>query len=165
MNHQVIRTSLVRVTLLALATSWLGACSSTPERPSAHTDKLTANEARRAADYARRMVGVRYRYGGNTPKKGFDCSGLVQYSFSKAGQPVPRNTTYQYRNSYAVRRSELRKGDLLFFNQLGKRLSHVGIYLGEGKFVHAPSSGKHVRVSDLKNPYWRKHLASTRRFY
>jgi len=129
------------------------------------TSGTAARHGDQAAFYATKMVGARYRYGGNNPQKGFDCSGLVQYSYKLAGSRVPRNTRYQFQNSHAIHRSELRKGDLLFFNQEGKRFSHVGIYIGNGRFVHAPSSGKRVRVSKLSNPYWRKHLASTRRFF
>lgn len=125
----------------------------------------SARDGSEAAYYATKLVGARYKFGGNTPKKGFDCSGLVQYSYKLAGTTVPRNTQYQFRNSRAIRRSELRKGDLLFFHQEGKRYSHVGIYIGGNRFVHAPSSGKRVRVSKITNPYWKKHLASLRRFY
>jgi len=146
---------LLTATLLLLA-----ACSSSgPTRsgPSAVNQD-------RAAFYATKMIGARYRYGGNHPNKGFDCSGLVQYSYKLAGVQVPRSTEYQFRNSRSVRRNELRKGDLLFFNQEGKRFSHVGIYIGEGRFVHAPSTGKRVKISTISNPYWARHLASTRRF-
>lgn len=117
-----------------------------------------------AASVASQMVGTRYRYGGNTPREGFDCSGLVQYSYRKAGATVARSTQLQRRTSRLVSPKRLEKGDLLFFNQLGKRSSHVGIYLGNSKFVHAPSSGKRVRIDDLNNRYWKKHLASARRF-
>lgn len=137
------------------------ACSSSPPMPSG----TSARSGARAAFYATKLVGARYRYGGNNPSKGFDCSGLVQYSYRLAGVRIPRNTRYQYQHSHFIRRSELRKGDLLFFNQQGKRFSHVGIYIGNSKFVHAPSSGKRVRVSTIKNPYWLRHLASTRRLY
>jgi len=156
-----LRPGLRAVTLVAIAVFTLSACSSGPPMRSG----TSAKNGDRAAFYATKMVGARYRFGGNNPKKGFDCSGLVQYSYKLAGSSVPRNTRYQFQNSRAIHRSELRKGDLLFFNQEGKRFSHVGIYIGNGRFVHAPSSGKRVRVSTLSNPYWRKHLASTRRFF
>jgi len=137
------------------------ACSSSPPMPSGTASQSGA----RAAFYATKLVGARYHYGGNNPKKGFDCSGLVQYSYRLAGVRIPRVTRYQFQRSRFIRRSELRKGDLLFFNQEGKRFSHVGIYIGDNKFVHAPSSGKRVRVSTISNPYWNRHLASTRRLY
>ncbi len=155
----VTAQSLVRPTLVFLFILAISACSTSRPMPSG----TSAKHGDQAAFYATKMVGARYVYGGNTPRRGFDCSGLVQYSYKLAGLTVPRNTVYQYRNSRYVRRNELRKGDLLFFNQEGKRLSHVGIYIGNNKFVHAPSSGKRVRVSTIRNPYWKKHLASTRR--
>lgn len=137
------------------------ACSSSPPMPSGTSSQSGA----RAAFYATKLIGARYHYGGNNPNKGFDCSGLVQYSYKLAGIRIPRNTRYQFQRSRYIRRSELRKGDLLFFNQEGKRFSHVGIYIGNNKFVHAPSSGKRVRISRISNPYWSRHLASTRRLY
>jgi len=152
---------LLRPAVALFVSMLMAACSSSPPMPSGTAVKSGA----RAAFYATKLVGARYRYGGNNPHNGFDCSGLVQYSYKLAGVKVPRNTRYQYQNSRYVRRSELRKGDLLFFNQEGKRFSHVGIYIGNNQFVHAPSTGKRVRVSTINNPYWKRHLASTRRLY
>ena len=135
----------------------LGACSSVPREP-----EVAAQPAARAAEHAHAMVGRPYRYGGNTPR-GFDCSGLVQYSYAKAGVRLPRSTEALRQQSRAVRVSELRRGDLLFFHQEGKRASHVGIYLGNDRFVHAPSSGKRVYVADFTQPYWHRHFADARR--
>lgn len=128
------------------------------------TKRSHAVIATHAVGTAMNMVGTRYTYGGKTPKKGFDCSGLVYYSYRQAGLAVPRTTKQQLRASKAISRNRLAKGDLIFFNQLGRRAGHVGIYIGNGQFVHAPSSGKHVRVDNLKTRYWKKHLASMRRF-
>ena len=108
------------------------------------------------------MDGKPYRYGGASPS-GFDCSGLVLYSYRQAGVTVPRETDEQRRASRPVRVSSLRRGDLIFFDQDGRKNSHVGIYLGDGFFVHAPSSGKRVRSDRLDSPYWRRHLSETRR--
>ena len=116
-----------------------------------------------AADQALKMVGKPYRFGGSTPSRGFDCSGLVQYSFRQAGVALPRDTEQQRRASASIRVSSLRRGDLVFFNEGWRRNSHVGIYLGSGKFVHAPSSGGHVRTESLDSPYWKKHLSDARR--
>lgn len=142
-----------------LATLLLASCASQPTQPP--PDDLSINL--RAARYALQVVGAPYRYGGNTPR-GFDCSGLVQYSYARAGVAIPRTTREQRRRSYAVSRKHLRPGDLLFFDQLGKRGSHVGLYLGDQRFVHAPASGKVVHVSTLANPYWQRHLLEIRRF-
>ena len=108
------------------------------------------------------MVGKPYKYGGSSPT-GFDCSGLVQYSFKQAGVSLPHNTVQQRSASRRITVAELRRGDLLFFNQEGKKYGHVAIYVGDGKFVHAPSSGKSVRSDALSNPYWKKHLSEVRR--
>jgi cell wall-associated NlpC family hydrolase len=135
----------------------LAACASAPTAPV--TDP---GSAERAAGFARKMVGKPYRYGGSSPA-GFDCSGLVQYSYKQAGVSLPRNTDEQLRLSQPLRGSHLRRGDLLFFDQEGKKKSHVGIYLGDGQFVHSPSSGKTVRTDRLDSPYWKKHLSEARR--
>ena len=122
------------------------------------------NLASRAADHAVAMVGTPYRYGGVSPSSGFDCSGLVQYSYQRAGLALPRQTDDQLRRGRHVSTSQLLRGDLLFFDQDGKRASHVGVYLGGGKFVHAPSTGKRVRVDSLDSAYWRRYLSDTRRY-
>ena len=120
------------------------------------------NPADRAAANAATMVGKPYRYGGAAPT-GFDCSGLISFSYQQAGVSLPRSTSQQRRATQRVKLAELKRGDLLFFDQEGRKNSHVGIYLGERRFVHAPSSGKHVRNDSLDNPYWRKHLSEARR--
>ena len=111
------------------------------------------------------LVGTRYRYGGNTPEGGFDCSGLVAYVFREAtGLQLPRSTREQI--DYPARqigRADLRPGDLLFFNPRGGRPSHIGIYVGEGRFVHAPSSGGTVRLDTLSSDYWRRSFVSAKR--
>ena len=135
----------------------LSACASGPTAPV--TDPASAD---RAAGSALKMVGKPYRYGGATPA-GFDCSGLVQYSYKQAGVALPRATDAQLRASQPLRGQHLRRGDLLFFDQEGKKKSHVGIYLGDGRFVHAPSSGKAVRTDRLDSAYWKKHLSEARR--
>jgi cell wall-associated NlpC family hydrolase len=148
------------VMLIGLFSFALAGCASPPK--SAPPSKPAANVAERAADEAARMVGKPYRYGGADPA-GFDCSGLVQYSYRQAGRAVPRSTQDQRRASRLIARSELRPGDLLFFDQEGKKNSHVAIYLGGGEIVHAPSSGKRVRRDRMDTPYWKRHLSEIRR--
>lgn len=135
----------------------LAGCASAP------VSRVDAGAADRAAGQALKMVGRPYRYGGATPA-GFDCSGLVQFSYRQAGVRLPRSTESQLDASAPVPRSAVRRGDLLFFDQDGKKKSHVGIYLGDGRFVHAPSSGKQVRMDRLDSPYWQRHLSDVRRF-
>jgi murein DD-endopeptidase len=108
------------------------------------------------------MVGTPYVWGGNTPK-GFDCSGLVQYSYTLVGLELPRVAIKQRSASRAVSRKQLRPGDLLFFHIEGKRYSHIGIYIGDGQFVHAPRTGKFVTTANLSNPYWQKYFGGARR--
>lgn len=154
--------------LFLLASLVLAGCVGTPAKeapagPPASSAASSAASSERAAAYAAKMVGKPYRFGGASPSSGFDCSGLVQYSYARAGLKLPHNTEAQWRMSKAVRRSQLRRGDLIFFNEKGGPNSHVGIYLGDGTFVHAPSSGKSVRRDRLDAAYWRKHLSGTRR--
>ena len=137
----------------------LASCATAPTPAGGATDPKAAALA---AEHAAKMVGKPYKYGGSSPA-GFDCSGLVQYSFKHAGVALPHNTLQQRSASRLVKTAELRRGDLLFFNQEGKRYGHVGIYVGDGRFVHAPSSGKSVRNDSLSNPYWKKHLTEVRR--
>jgi cell wall-associated NlpC family hydrolase len=155
----------VKALILILALALAGCASTPPPAPAASTVSTRPGAAAagdRAAALAAKMVGKPYKYGGSSPA-GFDCSGLVQYSFKHAGVSLPHNTVQQRSATRLVRVAELRRGDLLFFNQEGKKYGHVGIYLGEGRFVHAPSSGKSVRSDALSNPYWKKHLSEVRR--
>jgi murein DD-endopeptidase len=116
----------------------------------------------RATQIALTMVGKPYKYGGNSPA-GFDCSGLVQYSFGRAGARLARSTEQLRRSSKKIPTGDLRRGDLLFFDQEGKDSSHVAIYIGSDRFVHAPSSGKLVHVADFTSRYWRTHFNEARR--
>ena len=141
----------------------LSACAGTPRSEARSASPVSETAADRAASHALKMLGRPYHFGGSSPSTGFDCSGLVQFSFKQAGVSVPRATDRQRSTSRPVRLSDLRRGDLIFFDQEGKKSSHVGIYLGGGRFVHAPSSGKEVRSDRLDAPYWKKHLSETRR--
>lgn len=107
---------------------------------------------------------IRYRRGGRSPTTGFDCSGFVRYVFQQGvGAELPNTSAAQFQFGHAVERDQLRSGDLVFFRTRGKRVSHVGIYLGEGRFIHAPSSGKTVGVSSLSERYWSQRFAGARR--
>ena len=107
-----------------------------------------------AAIVAVRQIGVPYHYGGSTVK-GFDCSGLVQYAWSGAGTRIPRTTSEQWRQLPPISERDLRAGDLLFF-RIDGRISHVGLYLGDRRFVHAPSSGREVSVANLDSDFYRR---------
>jgi murein DD-endopeptidase len=141
----------------------LVACASAPSRGSAPAETRAPDGlAAQAAQVARAMLGRPYRYGGNTPQ-GFDCSGLVSYSYARAGLTLARDTRGLREQTSPVRTGDLRPGDLVFFDQEGKKLSHVGIYLGGGTFVHAPSSGGRVRTDRLDAAYWSDHFVEARR--
>lgn len=124
----------------------------------------TLTPARSFASTALNMLGIKYRLGGGAPNTGFDCSGLVIYAAEKSlGLKLPRVAAEIAREGTSVKRSELKKGDLVFFNTLGKRNSHVGIYLGDQKFVHAPRTGAVVRVESMAIAYWKKRYNGARR--
>ena len=112
---------------------------------------------------ARTMLGVSYRYGGSDPS-GFDCSGLVHYAFNSAGIKLPRTSREIFRNSQQVNPTTLQEGDLVFFVISSNKISHVGIYDGHNRFIHAPSSGKGVSYASLDEPYWRERFVAAGRF-
>jgi murein DD-endopeptidase len=114
------------------------------------------------AQLALSMVGVQYRYGGADPDEGFDCSGLVYYAYASNGHAVPRTSRAQFDAALKVPFEQATEGDLLFFRDQ-ESLSHVGIYLGAGRFVHAPSSGDSVRVASIDSPYYQRHLVAVGR--
>lgn len=130
--------------------------------PAAAADSPAADAAKA---YALRALGVQYRYGGMSPETGFDCSGLVAHVFSQAwGIALPRHAQEQARLGTPVRRlAELQPGDLLFYNTRNRPYSHVGIYIGEGLFVHAPRPGRTVRYETIDSPYWRARFNGARR--
>ena len=135
-------------------------CASVPTRL---VTGYTPAAGEKAAKTAVSMVGRPYKERGDSPA-GFDCSGLVRYSYLAAGLDAPHGTKELRNTTAAVGNGKMRKGDLLFFNENGKNYSHVGIYLGNSQFVHAPSSGKKVRKDSLKDPYWKKSFLEARRF-
>lgn len=110
-------------------------------------------------------VGTPYRYGGDTPRGGFDCSGLVYWSTRMAGyRGVPRTVEQQYRELRHVPLRRLRAGDVLFFRfRRAGPPSHDGIYIGHGRFIHSPATGGRVRVASLHNPFWARHLIAAAR--
>ncbi len=115
-----------------------------------------------AAAVAQDMVGVKYRYGGESPT-GFDCSGLAFYAYQRAGLTIPRSSTAQQRAARPIEPARASAGDLLFFDTSWNR-HHVGIYLGKGRFVHAPSRGKKVSIESLNDGYFAKRLKGVGRF-
>ncbi|WP_017940216.1 C40 family peptidase [Zestomonas thermotolerans] len=158
---------LTRFALLSLF-ALLAACASRPQ-PTVPTYTAPLNASGSAEDVLFRalgLVGTPYRYGGNTPEGGFDCSGLIGYVYrDAAGVLLPRSTRELLALGVPrVSRDSLRSGDLVFFaTSGGSQVSHAGIYVGEGRFVHAPSSGGTVRLDSLDMKYWQKTYLGARR--
>jgi hypothetical protein len=126
--------------------------------------EVPAFEVQEMLDTALSYLGVPYRFGGASPRTGFDCSGLVNHVFRQAfGLSLPRTAREIARNGAAVARGELLPGDLVFFNTRGFLNSHVGIYLGDSKFVHAPNARGRVRIDDMDNTYYRTRFNGARR--
>ena len=110
------------------------------------------------------LTGIQYKYGGKSPETGFDCSGFVRYVFSQATNlSLPPTARAISQIGKTIKKDELQPGDLVFFNTLRTAFSHVGIYMGDNKFIHAPSSGKTVRVESMKDGYWAKRFNGAQR--
>ena len=142
-----------------LVVTLLSACASAPRKPptSAANDVLFRAIA---------LVGTPYHWGGNTPAGGFDCSGLVGYVYRTSAALILPRTSHAMADVHAPKIKQadhLASGDLVFFRTGRHGITHVGIYVGNGRFVHAPNSGGTVRLDSLSNPYWRKHFTYARR--
>jgi cell wall-associated NlpC family hydrolase len=146
--------------ILGIAALLAAGCATAPSR---RVTGYSASVGDKAADTALSMIGRPYQFKGETPG-GFDCSGLVRYSYLTAGMDVPHGTPALRSSTRSVGLGYARKGDLLFFDQQGRKYSHVGIYVGNDQFVHAPSTGGSVRRDSITDPYWKKHYLDTRRF-
>jgi len=133
--------------------------------PDAAAPETSGKRLRRVlADLSMSLRHIRYKMGGRDPATGFDCSGFVRYVFRHgAGLDLPMDSASQYRSGNAIARENMKTGDLVFFRTSGKRVSHVGIYIGNGRFIHAPSSGKAVSISRMDNSYWAARFVGARR--
>jgi cell wall-associated NlpC family hydrolase len=156
-----VKLALAAIAFVALGI--LSGCSSTPEIQGPTTVRASNDTAAKAVVYAKEMLGKPYRSAGDSPAEGFDCSGLVKYSYARVGIAMPRDTQSQRRTSMLISMHGWREGDLLFFDQDGKKTSHVGLYLGKGRFIHAPSSGGKVRIDSVDAEFWKKHFVEARR--
>lgn len=143
--------------LLPVAIVLFSGCASVPEiEPTAQQSPVIT--------YALSLQGVPYRYGKSSPEEGFDCSGFVKHVYQKQGITLPRTVKAMALSLPQIPKNDVHSGDLVFFNTNGHSFSHVGIYVNNNKFVHAPSqrTGR-VLVSSLKNQYWQKHYIGVRR--
>jgi cell wall-associated NlpC family hydrolase len=110
------------------------------------------------------LAGIQYKYGGNSPDVGMDCSGLVRYVFKEIlDRDLPRSSEEISHVGNAIEDHDLQPGDLVFFNTLKRAFSHVGIYLGENKFIHSPASGGKVRIENMSVHYWKQRFNGARR--
>jgi cell wall-associated NlpC family hydrolase len=140
----------------------LAACGSTPPARTPAASALSAEQGSDLAIHAMGLVGTPYRYGGNTPESGFDCSGLIGYVYKhRAGVAPPRTVAQLSGFGQPVDGDGLRTGDLVIFGN--DPAWHAGIYVGEGRFVHAPSTGGTVRLDRLDNRYWARQPVRFRR--
>ncbi|MDH1572290.1 C40 family peptidase [Pseudomonas sp. GD03746] len=133
-----------------------------------HNLPVAAMSPKQSSDVLSRAVnvlGTPYVWGGSSPKKGFDCSGLVKYAFNDvADVDLPRTSNARAQgHGVKVAKSDLKPGDLIFFNIKSRRVNHVAIYLGNDRFIHAPRRGKRVSIDNLSKPYWQKHYVVAKR--
>jgi cell wall-associated NlpC family hydrolase len=160
--------SLLPRALLAAAALLAGCASAPPQHAPARVAAVAAvrdpvlSVGGAVAELAAGMVGARYHLGGADPVKGFDSSGLAFYAYDQAGYPIPRESEDQFRAARKIALADADAGDLVFF-QDQTRLSHVGIYLGNGLFVHAPANGERVSVARVDAPYYQEHLVAVGR--
>ncbi len=156
-----VKRHRLRAPLILIITGLLAACGSpriTPQPPMVESATSVSSYSSQVVEVARTMLGKPYRYGGRSPNTGFDCSGLVYFAHQRVGKSLPRTSYGQFKATQPLKRHQLRPGDLVFFRIKRSRISHVGIYLGTDRFIHAPSSGKRVRIASLDNPYWKKRF-------
>lgn len=134
-----------------------------PEQAVAFIDRASAN-VQGAIGEALDLIGIRYKRGGSSPETGFDCSGFVGHVFREGlGLYLPRSSREISKAGETIDKTELKPGDLVFFNTMRRAFSHVGIYLGDNRFVHAPRTGGKVRIEDMSDRYWAKRYNGARR--
>ncbi len=159
--------ALIALMCLALVAGPAHADETMTEDISSKATKLGAewsNVAQEVLLNALSLTGVKYKYGGNSPETGFDCSGFVKYVFQQAANlTLPHGARAISQLGQAVTVDQLQPGDLVFFNTLKSAFSHVGIYVGEGRFIHAPTTGGGVHIVDMNDSYWSKRFNGARR--
>ena len=136
-----------------------------PEKPQPRSVKTEKDMGSIAARTAERFVGIPYRWGGENVVDGMDCSGFVRAVYNLCGVSIPRTSRDQYRAGGAVPRDGLQDGDLVFFGSSVDKINHVGIYVGGGKFVHAPRRGEDIRITSVDESYFEKRFIGARRYF
>jgi cell wall-associated NlpC family hydrolase len=162
-DHKTLVILLLAVLFLCGAAPAAGQVSSETNAGPSLLERYT-NSAQDLILKGLELVGIRYRQGGTHPDGGLDCSGFVQFVFNEAlGEPLPRTAREQSKVGDRIEKSELKPGDLVFFHTLRRTFSHVGIYLGDNHFMHAPRAGSEIRVEDMSKNYWMKRYNGARR--
>lgn len=136
------------------------------QEPSAPSQALSTNSSAtmNLISTAKNFIGLPYRFGGTSPTSGFDCSGFMQYVYKEtANINLPRTSSSMAQVGEKVSRDELQPGDMVFFSHSGGRISHVGMYIGEGRFIHSPSTGKSISITALNSGYWANKFVTARR--
>ncbi len=127
--------------------------------------KISSDMGTIAARTAERFVGIPYRWGGDTVVEGMDCSGFVRAVFNLCGVSIPRTSREQFKTGETIAKAELKDGDLVFFGDSDERINHVGIYVGNGKFVHAPKRGEEIKITGIDESYFEKRFVGARRYF
>ncbi len=135
------------------------------DKPQPKTSRGERDMGSIAARTAERFVGIPYRWGGDTVVDGMDCSGFVRAVYNLCGVSIPRTSRDQYKAGDAVTKLDLQEGDLVFFGAAADKINHVGIYVGNGKFVHAPRRGEEIRVTAIDDAYFEKRFIGARRYF
>ncbi|MDU0458805.1 MAG: NlpC/P60 family protein [Geobacteraceae bacterium] len=136
-----------------------------PAKPQPKPARKEKDMGEIAARTAERFVGIPYRWGGDNVVEGMDCSGFVRAVYNLCGLSIPRTSRDQYRAGDAVSRQDLQDGDLIFFGASADKINHVGIYVGGGKFVHAPRRGEEIRITSIEENYFDKRYVGARRYF
>jgi len=155
--------SYAGIILLALLCLAIGGCGKSKIHAPGTISAPRAKSGNAVAATAKTQIGRPYKYGGASPKTGFDCSGLIVWSYKQHGVSVPRQAKDQARYGKAVKQSQLKPGDIVVFRISSRSGYHTGIYSGKGKFVHSPSSGKKIREDSMTEDYWKRRYVSARR--
>lgn len=146
----------------------ISSASATLQQPPTFVSAHAPSSVENVIDRAHQLLGTPYKWGGTSTEQGFDCSSFLVYLFkTQANIQLPRTTAAMHRLTAAtIKRTALKPGDAVFFKGNGQgRVSHVGLYIGDGKFIHSPRTGKNVRIDSLSNSYWNRNYTTAKRFH
>ncbi|NWA64429.1 C40 family peptidase [Pseudomonas reactans] len=146
----------------------LSSASANLKPPPSFSASLAPASIEDVVDRAHELLGTPYKWGGTSADQGFDCSSLLVYLFkTEANIKIPRTTAAMHRSTApTIKRNALKPGDAVFFKANGRgQVSHVGLYIGQGKFIHSPRTGKNIRIDSLSNSYWNKNYTTAKRFH